>query len=165
VRRSQLGGSTRQGYRCDGLTSLFPLLGSAIQQYSNNGSRYSRQRRRYVHLDMAAMHDVPCVAPALCAASRKTRNIPHLRLAGTDFNGQTATRDTSLSSLSLSNLHWKRRQARARRPAWRKPNHDHRPLACATHHIRLFVPNGGIGEVGVKINAVASRRGGAQMAR
>ena len=63
-----------------------------------------------MHLDMAAIHDVPCRGLLCAQASRKTRNTLHLRVAGTDFNGQTATRDTSLS---LSNLHWKRRQARA----------------------------------------------------
>lgn len=78
------------------------------------------------------------VSRLLCAqASRKTRNMPHFRVAGTDFNGQTATRDTSLSTLKPA------LQRGAKLGPWRKPNHDHRPprapssRACDTSHSPL----------------------------
>jgi hypothetical protein len=80
----------------------------------------------------------------------------HFRAAGSERRKRLLVRGTCQTCIEGAKLGPGTQSGRSRTTT---------ALLCATHHIRWVVPNVGVGEVEVKINAVASRRGGAQMAR
>ena len=117
-----------------------------------------------MHLDMAAIHDVPSASRGSVRVFQKnTKHAVHgsspSSLAGVERRKRPLVRRTC----HFQNLHCTR-QARAGDAECGR-GRTTIALLRATHHIRLVVPNVGVGEVGVKITAVASRRGGGQMAR